>query len=150
MPMKYSADIQSALNDPHKLEELYQLSKQANEEAEFRTDLQLENDKSPENLLLSAWLARFEHLPLAKVKRVIHWGLAVVLGVFTGLILWAISDPRLVFLDQVPYIVLLWAPIATIPTLIFLSLVSKKNYLYAILVSIILIIAGAYILLISP
>jgi hypothetical protein len=148
--MKYSADIQSALNDPHKLEELYQLSKQANEEADFRADLQLEYDKSPENLLLSAWQARFEHLPLAKAKRVIHWGLVVVLGVITGLILWAISDPRLMFLDQVPYIVLLWAPIATIPTLIFLTLVSKKNYLYAILVSIILIIAGAYIFLISP
>lgn len=148
--MKYSADIQSALNDPRKLEELFQFSKQASEEAEFRLDLQSEYEKTPENILLSAWQARFEHLPLAKYRRVINWGLAVVLGVITGLILWAISDPQLKFINEVPYFLLLWSPIATIPTLIFLSVVSKKNYLYTILISIVLIIASVYIILIAP
>ena len=148
--MKYTADIQSAINNPQKLEELYQLSSKANEEAEFRADLLSEYEKSPENLLLSAWHARFEHQPLIKSRRVINWGLAVILGIATGLILWAISDPKLLFLDQVPYYALLWAPIATLPTLIFLTLVSKKNYLYAILAGIVLILASVYIFLISP
>jgi hypothetical protein len=148
--MKYTADIQSAMHDPRQLEELYQLSISDNGEAEFRADLQSEFEKSPENLLLSAWRARFEHQPLLKSRRVINWGLAVILGIITGLILWAISDPKLLFVNQIPYYALLWAPIATIPTMIFLTVVSKKNYLYAILAAIVLALASMYILLISP
>ena len=148
--MKYTVDLQSALNDPRKLEELYQRSKNANDEAEFRLDLQSEYEKSPENLVLAAWQARFEHQPLSKPKRTIQWGLAVILGIITGLILWAISDPNLIFMDQLPFFIFLWAPIATIPAIIFLTVVSKKNYLYAGLVIIALVIASVFILLIAP
>jgi hypothetical protein len=148
--MKYATDIQAAANDPERLEELYQLSRQSNEEAEFRADLQEVFEKSPENLLLSAWHSRFTHLPLPRSKRITHWGLAVVLGVITGLIFWAISDLQWLFLDKVPYFLLLWAPIATIPCLIYLAVVSKKNYLYTVISSIGLIVACAYILLIAP
>jgi hypothetical protein len=150
MAMKYTADIQSTMNDPQKLEALYQLSIKDDGEAEFRADLQSEYEKSPENLLLSTWHARFEYQPLLKSRRAINWGLAVILGILTGLILWGISDSRLMFLDQVPYYALFWAPIATIPALVFLTVVSKKNYLYAILAGIVLVIVSVYILLISP
>ncbi len=148
--MKYTADIQSAGSNPEQLEQLYQTSRRCDEEAEFRTDLQAASQSAPENLLFSAWRLRFENQPLPKYRRVINWGLAVVLGVISGLILWGISDPRLVFSNQVPYLVLLWSPILTIPALIFLSVVSKRNYLYAAIVSVVLLIAAAYILLISP
>ena len=147
--MKYIAEIQSFASDPVRLENLYQISRQANEEAEFRTDLQQVFDKAQDNILLSAWQARFEHLPMVKHKRTINWGLAVVLGVLTGLALWVISDPRWLFLDQLPYLILLWAPIATIPALIFLAMVSKKNLLYAALAGVGLIIVSVYVLLIS-
>ena len=64
--------------------------------------------------------------------------------------MWVISDPTWLFLDQVPYIVILWSPIAAIPALIFLSVISKRNYLYTGLVSVCLILISVYILLISP
>ena len=92
--MKYTTDIQAAVNNPDQLEDLYQLSRQANEEAEFRADLQEVFEKSPDNLLLSAWHARFAHLPIPKSKRSTNWGLAVVLGIVTGLLLWSISEHR--------------------------------------------------------
>ena len=148
--MKYLADIQSAANDPEQLEQLYQSSRQANDEAEFRSDLQSAQEKFPGNILLTAWQARFAHQPLLKARRAINWGLAVGLGVITGLILWAISDPLWLVIDQFPYFLLLWAPIATIPALIYLVVVSRKNYLYAGIMSAVLIFACAYILLISP
>jgi hypothetical protein len=148
--MKYTSDIQAAMNDPAQLENLYQQSVQSGQEAEFRLDLQENYEKSPDNLLLSAWHLRFEHVPLTKSRRVTNWALAVIIGLITGLLMWAISDPTWLFLDQVPYIVILWSPIAVIPALIFLSWVSKRNFLYTALVSVCLIIISAYILLISP
>ena len=148
--MKYSTEIQDAVNDPKRLEDLYQVSRQSGEEAEFRSDMQEIFEKSPDNLLLSAWHSRFTHLPLPRAKRTTHWGMAVLFGVITGLILWAISDFQWLFLDKVPYFMLLWAPIATIPCLIYLSVVSKRNYLYTAISSIGLILACAYVLLFAP
>jgi hypothetical protein len=148
--MKYTAEIQSAASDPEQMENIYQRARQADEEAEFRSDLLAEFEKNHSSLLLSAWHARFEHLPVPKPRRSIHWGLAVGLGIITGLILWAISDPTLMFLGQFPYILLLWAPIATIPALFFLAAVSRKNYILGIIAAFALAIACGYILLISP
>jgi hypothetical protein len=150
MQMKYIPEIVANMKSPDQLESLYKISQQANEEPEFRADLQEVYQKSPDNLLLSAWHSRFEHLPLPKSKRTVNWGLAVVLGTITGLILWAISDPRWIFLDQVPYLLLLWAPIVTIPTIFFLAAISNKNYRYAAISGIGLVVACAYILLIAP
>lgn len=148
--MKYIPEIQASLNVPDQLENLYQIARQANEEPEFRTDLQEVSQKAPDNILLSAWRSRFEHYPLAKPKRTTNWVLAVALGVITGLILWAISDPMWLFLDQIPYLLVFWAPIATIPVIIFLSVISKRNYLFAGISVLGLIIASIYVLLIAP
>jgi hypothetical protein len=150
MPMKYITEIQAVITDPEGLEELYQLSRQTNEETEFRADLREMFEKSPDNLLLSAWNSRLARLPLAKPKRAAHWGLALVLGLITGFVLWAISDFNLLFVDTLPYFLLLWAPITTIPCIIFLTLVSKRNYLYAVITIIGLIVACVYVLLITP
>jgi len=148
--MKYVLEIQDAANNPDRLEDLYQLSRQSHDEAEFRADIQEVYDKSPENMLLTAWHSRFTHLPLLKAKRSTNWALAATLGVITGLILWAISDPRWVFFEQIPYFVLLWAPITTILFIIFLTLISKRNYLNAAIACVALVIACVYVLLLSP
>lgn len=148
--MKYITEILDAAHDPESMEDLYQKSRQANEEAEFRLDLQEVFEKDPENILFSAWSSRFTHLPLTKHKRTINWALAVILGAITGLILWMISDPQFTFQNGMPYIVLLWAPIATIPCIIFLTVVSKRNYLFAAISCIALILASVYVFMIYP
>ena len=147
--MKYLSEIQDIMNSPEQLESLYQLARQANEEPEFRSDLYNLYEKSSDSLLLSAWHSRFEHSPLPKVRRHTNWELAVVLGVATGLILWAISDPRWLVLDQLPYLLLLWAPIATVLTLIFIAISQKRTILHPVLVGVSLILTSVYILLIS-
>src|SRR5512136_1559392 len=117
--MKFTSEIQALINSPEDLENLYQMARQSNEEPEFRSDLQELYEKSPENLGLSIWHARFQQAPLPKAKRAINWGLAVILGIITGLILWGLSDPALVFSanNNMPYIALLWAPVAAIFTM---------------------------------
>ena len=147
--MKYTSDIEASINSPDRLEVLYQNARAANEENEFRSDIQAAYEKSPDNILLLAWHSRFEHIPVSKPKRATNWALAVFLGIVTGLILWVISDPTLLFLGQVPYLIILWSPIAAIPVMLFLALASKKNYLYTAISVIGLIIASIYILLIS-
>jgi hypothetical protein len=148
--MKYTAEIQPVSTDPVKLENLYQTARQAHEEAEFRLDLQAEAAQNPDNTLLSAWLIRFENMPVPKARRAIDWGLAVALGLVTGLSLWAVSDPTLLFNAQVPYFLILWAPITTLPVLAFLVIASKRNFIYTVAAGIILAAACGYILLISP
>ena len=59
--MKYTSNIQASSSSPDDLESLYQSARQANEEAEFRSDFQEVYEKSPDNLLLAAWNARFTH-----------------------------------------------------------------------------------------
>ena len=44
--MKYETEIQGAIDAPEQLENLYQLSRQSNEEAEFRADLVEDIDTS--------------------------------------------------------------------------------------------------------
>lgn len=148
--MKYITEIQSALSDPEKLEVLYQAARRENQEDEFRLDLQTVYENSPDNLLLSAWRARFTHVPLSKPRRPIKWGFAVGLGVVTGLILWAVSDPLWRFLDLQPYFLLFWAPITTILAVIFLTVISRKNYLYAAIAVVGLALLCVYILLLAP
>jgi hypothetical protein len=148
--MKYLPEIQASINSPDQLENLYQVAKQANNEAEFRSDLQEMYQKSPDNLLLSAWHSRFEFHPLPKAKRTTNWGLALIVGIITGLILWSVSSPDILFRHQVPFFVLFWAPIVAIPTIIFLTVISKRNYLYAGISTIGLILASVYVFLITP
>jgi uncharacterized membrane protein len=142
--MKYSTEIQASANSPEQLENLYQAARQANEEAEFRADIQAAHENAPENILLSAWLARFAHFPLPKAKRATNWALAVVLGVVTGLSLWALTNPNQ-FISGMPYFLPFWAPITTIPVIIFLTAISKKNYQFAAISIVGLVIAGLYV-----
>jgi hypothetical protein len=148
--MKFISEILDAAHNPEGMEELYQNSRQANEEAEFRLDLLEVFEKDPENILLSAWSSRLARIPLVKYKRTINWALAVILGIITGLVLWMISDPQLTFQNGMPYLLLLWAPIAAIPCIIFLTVVSKRNNVYAAIACFGLILASVYILLIYP
>jgi hypothetical protein len=148
--MKYISDIQASSGLPENLESLYQQARKANEEGEFREDLLNAVQQSPDNLLFAAWKARFENIPLPKARRTTNWALAIVFGIITGLLMFAITDPEYLFLKQVPYILVFWSPIAAIPAMIFLTLVSKKNYLYTAITAVILVLISLYILLLAP
>jgi hypothetical protein len=148
--MKYLTDIQASGNSPENLEDLYQEARKSGEEAEFRADLLEAEQNSHDNILLSAWKIRFKNAPLPKARRATNWALAVVIGVITGILLWTISSPDYLFVHQVPYLVIFWSPIVAIPVMIFLAVVSKRNYLYTAISAIGLIIISLYILFLTP
>jgi hypothetical protein len=147
--MKYLSEIQAAQAEPEKLERLYQISRNTNEEAEFRADLLDLHEQDPANVIFTTWYYRFQHNPLSKAGRRIHWELAALLGVITGLIIWAISGPDLMLKDHIPYFALFWAPIATIFALVFLTFVSRQHYRLGLFVAIVLAAAVSYVLFIT-
>lgn len=147
--LNYSSQIQSAADDPAQLEDLYQASRQANLEAEFRSEMDALYAQSPDNLLLAAWYHRFLRSPLAKAARHIPWGLAILLGLLAGLVMFAISDPGLLIQDNLPAILLFWSPIAALFCLLYLWLVSRKNLSRFLIPALILVLASIYVLLVS-
>ena len=151
--MKYSPDIQKSQNEPAHLENLYQTARQAGEEAEFRADLSNLYQQSPDNLLYAAWYYRLQALPEAKARRAINWLLAIILGIITGLLFGMLFDQQnqpLVFLDTLPYLFLLGAPIATLLAMIFLTVTPRQHYRRAALVGLGLAALCGYVLIIVP
>ncbi|MCK5315784.1 MAG: hypothetical protein KAJ53_11705 [Anaerolineales bacterium] len=151
--MKYQTEILAANASPKELEDLYQAALKASEAEEFKTALEACFHNSPDNILFSAWHFRLQKPDqLSKVadKSSRNWKLAIPLSLVTGLIFWALSGEELVFLDQIPYLLLFWAPIASLFTLVFLTCTAKNNYRPAFFAGIALLTACAYILLISP
>ena len=144
--MKYSNAIKSSASDPEQLENLYQSTKEEGYEAEFRADLNDLYVQNPQNLLFAAWYHRFLRNPLTRVVRRIPWILAIVIGLLTGLTMWAISDPILLIRDHIPTFGLLWSPIASIFCLIYLAVARKKDKWHFILPGLILVLATGYVL----
>jgi len=151
--MNYMQAIQESHQDPQKLEKLYQQAWRQDETEEFKSGLLACYQERPDNLLYAAWYYRLqEGQPVTRLKteRSRNWKLAIPLSVVTGLIFWALSTPELEFLQHLPYIVLLWAPLATLSALAFLSLTAGKEYRRAGLIGLGLVIACLYILLLTP
>jgi len=151
--MKYQTEITAASTSPEDLEDLYQAAHKSGEEELFKAALEGCFYNAPDNLLFAAWHYRLktqDQMTIGGEKSSHNWKLAIPLSILTGLVFWVLSDENLIYLDQVPYLLLLWAPIAMIFTLIFLTLSRRKNYLYALLTGIALLAASIYILLITP
>ncbi len=151
--MKYLQDIQTAYNAPQQLELLFQTAQKENNAAEFKADLLTCHQASPDNVLYAAWYYRFEHASFETQaeRRNINWKLAIPLSLVTGLILWLLSDDRLVYKpDNMPYLLLLAAPIVGIIAIAFLSLTAKEGYRRALLMGGCLATAVTYIMLLSP
>ena len=150
--MKYQSTIQSASTDPQALEELFQAAQRQNDAAEFRADLLACYEAAPDNRLYAAWYYRLQQPtaePREKTRKSINWLLAVPLGILTGLIFWSISDARFASATRIPYLFILWAPIATLFALVFLAFTAKRHYRRFIGVGIVLAAMCVYAILIS-
>ena len=151
--MKYHTEIQSAYASPKQLEGLYQAALEANEAEAFKTALEDSYRESPDNILFSAWHFRLQQsaqVSQIEEKPSRNWKLAIPLGVVTGLIFWALSGEDLMFMDKIPYLMLFWAPIASLFTLVFLTLTAKKHYRRALFVGVSLVAVCVFLLLIAP
>ena len=145
-------EIQTARGDPKEMEAVYQAACWAGKSEEFRLALEACYQEAPDDMLYAAWHYRLQS-PQAQPARQaagVNWKLAVPLGIVTGLVFWALSDFKVLFLQHIPYLVFLWAPIATIGALAFLAFTAKANYRRSLLAIAALCVASVYVLLIAP
>jgi hypothetical protein len=145
-------DIQSSRGDPKGMEALYQAASQAGKAEDFNLALEACYQESPQDVLYAAWHYRLQ-AALAQPARAapgVNWRLAVPLSIATGLVFWSLSDFKVQFLDHLPHLVLVWAPIATLFALAFLAFTSQRQYRRSLLAGAALCLASVYVLLIAP
>jgi hypothetical protein len=148
--MDFEVEIRTAESDPQKLEQIYQTARWKGLASDFQSALQVCYETAPDNLLFAAWFYRFQHKTYKPGKRV-NWILAVLLSILTGLIFWALSDfEYLLVIDKIPQLVLWWSPIATISTLVYLVLTSKKDFGRAFAFGAGLLAITAYAVMLTP
>ncbi len=152
--MDYLQDIKNASDDPKQMEALYQDVLESGENSLFKSSLLAAYEQMPENVLLAAWYYRLQQVAFDDVKEKkdgVNWKLAIPLSIISGLFFWLITDTNgPLFLDHLPYLVIFWAPIATIFAVAFLSGTAKQHYQRAGFAVVGLSLVGLYILLISP
>jgi hypothetical protein len=140
--------IHDARSNPQRLEALYQTARDAGAEERFREALLASYREFPTNLLYAAWYYRLQ-LSAARSEphaRAADWQLAIPISVALGLVYFALSDPAWVIMRGVPYLAMLWAPLAALAILWFVTLVARRGYVRAALVSVGLIALSAYVL----
>lgn len=151
--MNLIPEIQSAKNDPQKLEQLYQAAQGEGQTEDFQSALLACYEATPDNLLYAAWFFRFQQTTesAAKSRRAVNWALAIPLSILTGLIFWLLSDfETLTYLDHLPLLALWWSPIATMSALVFMAFTAKSNQIRAIALGLGLFAVTVYAMLVAP
>ncbi len=151
--MNLILEIQAAKSDPQKLEQLFQQAQGKGQVSEFQAALMACYEETPDNLLYAAWFYRFhqDEAQTEKVRRGVNWTIAVPLSLLTGLLFWLLSDFQdLLIYDHLPHLGLWWSPLATMSALVFLAVTARKNYQRAAALSLGLLAACGYVLLMTP
>ena len=151
--MNLIPEIQAAINDPQKLEQLYQAAQGEGQTEDFQSALLACYEEKPDNLLYAAWFFRFQQTAESALKhrREVNWALAIPLSILTGLIFWLLSDfETFTYLDHLPHLAFWWSPIATMSALIFLAVTAKKNQVRAVALGLGLFAATVYVILLAP
>ncbi len=151
--MQYQQSIIAGYNDPQKLENLYQTARQANNVAEFATDLSACYQQASDNILYAAWHYRLQQQPTAEPadSPPVNWKLAIPLAIGLGLLFWLLSLPKtaLKFSDGAPYLVHIWSLLGGSFAIAFLTLTAKQHGKRASAVIVGLLAFGAYTLALS-
>ena len=151
--MDYLTEIRAHAQEPQQIEDLYQNAQKEGQANEFEKAIQTCFETDPQNLFFAAWYYRLKKaLPASpeKSKGISIWLLALPLAVLNGLVFWALSDANYLFIGQVPYIILLGAPIAALFMIAFLTWASGRGIKYALAAGGGLIALSGYVLLIVP
>lgn len=154
----YLPAIHDAHSDPARLEALYREARGAGAGAadRFRAALLASYGEFPGNPLYAAWFYRLQQPAVETHPRpAADWWLAIPISILLGLVYFALSDPRWVVARGIPYLAILWAPLAALAILWFVTLAARGRvstghpYLRAALLSVGLIALTAYVLYIG-
>lgn len=161
----YVATIRDAHSDPRRLEAVYQSALGARAAGQFTAALGALYQEFPNNLLYAAWYYRLQGAEgtaamgtAAVVETQAHaghasgtnWRLAIPLSVGLALVFWALSDPTLEFVRGVPYLAVLWAPLAALFLIAFLALATRRSYVQAAVAIVGIAALTAYIMVETP
>jgi hypothetical protein len=146
------------VSSPQQLEQLFWTSRQEGCEDEFRTDLLACYTSAPENPLYAAWYYRLqqpESSAEAAERRPIEWRIAIPIGILTGILLWFLTNERLVYpatlnASEFPIFMTWIGPLLAIGLLVFLTVVPKGGLKRAIISGAAMLVLAAYVAVFSP
>ncbi len=158
--MSYHDTVSALAEDAEQLEQVYQAALKAGETEAFKQAVDARHTAAPENLLYAAWFYRLKYTAERAKSFAVAWAWAVPLAAINGLLFWWLSDDRFmiqiegashtVSSDFMPAIILLAGPIAAAFILTYLTAVGRKSWRLSALIGLIVIAAGAYVLLTYP
>jgi uncharacterized protein YjbI with pentapeptide repeats len=149
--MSYLDEIRAAHDDPERLEGLYQAAQQEDKSAEFTAGLSACYGQAPDNLLYAAWHYRLRQAVGAPERRSVNWRAAVPLAIVLSLVFWVLSLRKLSlnFADGTPYLLQIWALLAGMAVIAFLTITIRSRSWRIAGVLVALLAFGAYALLFS-
>ncbi len=160
--MPYHATVLSLSDDPEELEKAYQAAVKAGEQNAFGKAIEEGYAAAPGNLLYAAWFHRLKQTAAQAKGFAVAWAWAIPLAVLTGLVFWWLSDysrftivmqartPGGTARELMPTLALLAAPIAALSVLCYLTIVGRTRWYLSVLAGVVLLAAGAYVLVFYP
>jgi hypothetical protein len=157
--MSYHDTVSALGQDAERLEQEYHAALEAGQADAFKQAIDDSHTRSPDNLLYSAWFHRLKIVAAKAKGYAVAWAWVLPLAVIGALLFWWLSGDQFVveiegFRGTVrtfaPALVLLAAPICALSVLIYLTAVGRKRWLLSALIGLLLLAAGAYVLLAYP
>jgi hypothetical protein len=157
--MSIQETVSTLAEDAEQLEQVYHEALKDGEAEAFKEAIDAGHTNAPENLLYAAWFHRLKYTAAQAKGYVVAWAWVIPLAVINGLLFWWLSDDRFLIMIEgfrgasrqfMPAIVLLAAPLSAVFVLIYLTVVGRKRWPLSALVGILLLAAGAYVLLTYP
>ncbi len=161
--MTYQETVDNLGDNAEQLEHLYQTAVRAGKGDAFREAIDARRAAAPDNLLYAAWYYRLRATAARGRDAFIAWSWAIPLAALNGgLLLWLLSDderfgviiagaPTETYIyNYIPVVVLLAAPISAAFIMAYLAAAGRKRWGAAVLISLVLAAAGAWVLWAYP
>jgi hypothetical protein len=154
--MSYNNTVGALAEDAEQLEQIYHAALKAGKADAFKQAIDDRHANAPDNLLYAAWFHRLKHTAAQAKGYAVAWAWVIPLAVANALLFWWLSDDRFMIAiegfrgtgrDFMAVVVLLAASLAAVFLLIFLTVVGRKRWRLGALMGILLLAAGAYVLL---
>lgn len=157
----YANIVQFLNRDAAQLEQRYHEALKSGEGEAFKRAIEVSYGEQPENLLYAAWFHRLQYVATQARHYAVAWAWVIPLAIVNGLLFWWLSDenrfmieivgaPRGNTIDFIPVVLLLAAPISAAFVLLYLTAVGRKRWVPSALVALVILAAGAYVLLTYP
>ncbi|UCG23757.1 MAG: hypothetical protein JSW55_16715 [Chloroflexota bacterium] len=157
--MSFHETVNDLADDAEQLEQVYQAALKAGETAAFQEAIDASHAKAPQNLLYAAWFHRLQYAAAQAKGYVVAWAWVLPLAAVNALLFWWLSGDQFTITiegfrgrsrDFMPAIVLLGASLSALFVLIYFIAVGQRRERLGALIGILLLAAGAYVLLIYP